>query len=236
MSIKIQKRGGVVHNAHRDGYGDLVSNCGSGERYAMGSLRQMNKWIELPESTETTCKKCRKQADEAERLGLHLTVAKNENGSSRVVDTRDEIAEQAAYIEEGIEIDEIDEADAAEQPDRAAYYSGTVPCFERTTVDGIGYGCVKLGEHVEHNTALGAAWWTPTERVAITKYSAHEAFATAVFNGESVGSRITKVRGRWALQYGSGHVIRAKTLGKVAKLWAKALGFHATAIDIDVMN
>lgn len=127
-------------------------------------------------------------------------------------------------------------AEVTEQPDRAAYYSGTVPCFERTTVDGIGYGCVKLGEHVEHNTALGAAWWTPAERVAITKYSAHEAFATAVFNGESVGSHIMKVRGRWALQYGSGHVIRAKTLGKVAKRWAKALGFHATAIDIDAMN
>lgn len=250
MSIKIQKRGGVVHNAHRDGYGDLVSNCGSGERYAMGSLRQMNKWIELPESTETTCKKCRKQADEAERLGLHLTVAKNENGSSRVVDTRNEIDETAVVNEpsafedappvrtysDGSQTYGPYVTDATEQPDRASYYSGTVPCFERTTVDGIGYGCVNLGEHVEHNTALGAAWWTPTECVAITKYSAHEAFATAVFNGESVGSRITKVRGRWALQYGSGHVIRAKTLGKVAKLWAKALGFHATAIDIDVMN
>lgn len=228
MSIKIQKRGGVVHNGHEvDGV--VRSNCGTGNAWSGPS----HDWSVLPENAETTCKKCKKHADEAERLGLHLTVAKNENGSSRVVDTRDEIAEQAAYIEEGIE---IDEADAAEQVDRASYYSGTVPCFERTTVDGIGYGCVKLGEHVEHNTALGAAWWTPTECVAITKYSAHEAFATAVFNGESVGSRITKVRGRWALQYGSGHVIRAKTLGKVAKLWAKALGFHATAIDIDAMN
>lgn len=190
-------------------------------------------WVTLEDSTAVTCKKCLKHIEKAESLGLHLEVRHNADGSSRVVDTRDEIAEQAAYIEEGIE---IDEADAAEQVDRASYYSGTVPCFERTTVDGIGYGCVKLGEHVEHNTALGAAWWTSTECVAITKYSAHEAFATAVFNGESVGSRITKVRGRWALQYGSGHVIRAKTLGKVAKLWAKALGFHATAIDIDAMN
>lgn len=39
-------------------------------------------------------------------------------------------------------------------------------CPHRTTVDGIGYPCINLGEHVEHNTALGAAWWTvetPTE-------------------------------------------------------------------------
>jgi hypothetical protein len=35
-------------------------------------------------------------------------------------------------------------------------------CGERTTVDGIGYPCIKRGEHVEHNTRLGAAWWTAT--------------------------------------------------------------------------
>jgi hypothetical protein len=36
-------------------------------------------------------------------------------------------------------------------------------CEERTTVDGIGYPCVKLGDHVEHTTALGASWWVPVE-------------------------------------------------------------------------
>lgn len=60
------------------------------------------------------------------------------------------------------------EAEAAERRERnlSAYYSGLAPCAERTTVDGIGYGCVKLGEHVEHNTALGAAWWTAPEEYA----------------------------------------------------------------------
>ena len=100
---------------------------------------------------------------------------------------RETIAEQAAYIEEGIE---IDEADAAEH--------------------------------------------TPGEQVAITKYSANEAIATAVFEGRSIGGHATRERGRWVLR-AEGRVIRAKTLGKVAKLWAKALGFHAT-ISVETMS
>lgn len=100
---------------------------------------------------------------------------------------RETVAEQAAYIEEGIE---IDEADAAEH--------------------------------------------TPGEQVAITKYSANEAIATAVFEGRSIGGHATRERGRWVLR-AEGRVIRAKTLGKVAKLWAKALGFHAT-ISVETMS
>lgn len=57
-------------------------------------------------------------------------------------------------------------AEAEAAAERRAYYSAAAPCPERTTVDGIGYGCVKLGEHVEHNTALGAAWWTAPEEYA----------------------------------------------------------------------
>lgn len=177
MSIKLQKRGGVVHNGHEvDGV--VRSNCGTGNAWSGPS----HDWSVLPENAETTCKKCKKHADEAERLGLHLTVVKNENGSSRVVDTRDEIAEQAAYIEEGIE---IDEADAA--------------------------------EHVHG------------EQVVLSKYSANDAIATAAFDGRSVGGHVTRERGRWVL-HAEGRTIRAKTLGKVAKLWAKTLGFHATII------
>lgn len=52
----------------------------------------------------------------------------------------------------------IGDALAADLPAGAVVLYG---CEERTTVDGIGYPCVNLGEHVEHNTALGAAWWTP---------------------------------------------------------------------------
>ena len=79
-----------------------------------------------------------------------------------------------------------------------------------------------------------AAEHTPGEQVAITKYSANEAIATAVFEGRSIGGHATRERGRWVLR-AEGRVIRAKTLGKVAKLWAKALGFHAT-ISVETMS
>lgn len=79
--------------------------------------------------------------------------------------------------------------------------------------------------------------------VAILVDAPGRAVATAAFNGTTVGGDITRVRGRWVLSYRSGtgrstlrSTIRAKTLSKVAKQWAKALGFHATAIDIDTMN
>lgn len=132
-------------------------------------------------------------------------------------------------------------AEVAEQPDRTSYYSGAVPCFERTTVDGIGYGCVKIGEHVEHNTALGAAWWVAAEqantgKIAITKYNRHEAFGTAVFEGRSIGGHATRERGRWVLRVEMGRTIRAKTLGKVARQWAKSLGFYAATIDVETMR
>lgn len=62
-------------------------------------------WVTLEDSTAVTCKKCLKHIEKAESLGLHLEVRHNADGSSRVVDTRDEIAEQAAYIEEGLQAD-----------------------------------------------------------------------------------------------------------------------------------
>jgi len=52
-------------------------------------------------------------------------------------------------------------------------------CPERTVVDGIGYPCVNDGEHVEHNTALGAAWWTPERPVTGTVEDAVLGFAYA---------------------------------------------------------
>jgi hypothetical protein len=81
-----------------------------------------------------------------------------------------------------------------------------------------------LGEYVAPTGSRG--------QVAITKYSTHEAIATAAFDVDSIGGRVTRERGRWVLR-DRNHTIRAKTLGKVAKLWAKKLGFHADAIDID---
>lgn len=87
-----------------------------------------------------------------------------------------------------------------------------------------------LGEYVEPTADTG--------QIAITKYARHEAFATAALgDGSTVGAHITRGRGgRWALMYGSGHVIRAKTLGKVGKLWAKALKFRATTIYVETMS
>lgn len=119
---------------------------------------------------------------------------------------RDDVAEQAAYIEEGIEIDE-----RASQADAEA----------GELLDAV------LGEYVEPIANNG--------QIAITKYSANEAIATAVLGVDSVGGSVTRERGRWVLR-AEGRTVRAKTLGKVAKLWAKALGFHATAIDIETMS
>jgi hypothetical protein len=85
-----------------------------------------------------------------------------------------------------------------------------------------------LGEYVEPTASTG--------RIAITKYSASEAIATVAFSdGSTVCAHVKRERGRWALRDGA-HTIRAKTLGKAGKLWAKALSFHATTIDIDTMN
>jgi hypothetical protein len=84
-----------------------------------------------------------------------------------------------------------------------------------------------LGEYVAPTGSQG--------QIAITKYSTHEAIATAAFDVDSIGGRVTRERGRWVLRDGN-HTIRAKTLGKVAKLWAKKLGFFATVIDVETMN
>ena len=85
-----------------------------------------------------------------------------------------------------------------------------------------------LGEYVEPTADTG--------QIAITKYSANEAIATAAFDADSIGGHISRERGRWVLRQRDRRPIRAKTLGKVAKLWAKRLGFHATVIDVDTMS
>lgn len=85
-----------------------------------------------------------------------------------------------------------------------------------------------LGEYVEPVSAHG--------EVAIMKYSANDAVATAAFDADSVGGHVTRERGRWVLRDNIGGPVRAKTLNKVAKLWAKRLGFHATAIDVATMS
>lgn len=287
MSIKIQKRGGVVHNAHRDGYGDLVSNCGSGERYAMGSLRQMNKWIELPESTETTCKKCQKQADEAERLGVHLTVAKNENGSSRVVDTRDEIVTEKSHVE-ALTADKVVPAGMFD-PELTYYADGThvVMRAQGTEQQGIAVGMttdagpyqfqavrfadgtvknvaphvlhrdeiaeqaayieegIEIDERAEQADAeagdlLDAVLGEPTESfvtVTVDRYT--EGRASVKMQGHAFGDMTReayRIGRKWELidqEHGIVFfTIRAGSLQKAVKAWAKKLNTHAERIDV----
>lgn len=85
-----------------------------------------------------------------------------------------------------------------------------------------------LGGYVEPTGSHG--------QIAITKYSANEAIATAAFDVDSIGGHVTRERGRWVLRYAAGTPVRAKTLNKVAKLWAKQLGFRVDTIDVEVMS
>lgn len=74
-----------------------------------------------------------------------------------------------------------------------------------------------------------------TGEVTILKYHGHGAVATAAFGTELLDGRATRDCGRWVLRQGD-HTIRAKTLGKVGKLWAKRLGFYATVVDVKAIN
>jgi hypothetical protein len=78
-----------------------------------------------------------------------------------------------------------------------------------------------LGDAMKKATdALSGLIKATTGSVAITKYSANDAIATAAFGSASLGGYVSRERGRWVLRDGE-HTIRAKTLGKVGKLWAK---------------
>lgn len=128
------------------------------------------------------------------------------------------IAEQAAANVESIEdtMQAITNAEADAECERArrlAEYDAEAAYIE---------------EGIETDEA-DAAEHAPGEQVVISKYSANDAIATAAFAGRSVGGHATRERGRWVLR-AEGRTIRAKTLGKVAKLWAKALGFRATIV------
>lgn len=217
MSLKIQKRGGVVHNGYRDRAGDPVSNCGSGERYAMGSLRQMNKWIVLPEDTETTCKKCKKQADEAERLGLHLTVTENEDGSRRVVDTRNEVAAEAESIEDTMQALANVEADAeCERARRLAEYDAE---------DEAAY----IEDGLKADADAGT--YTFVNEVAVLRDAPGRAIVTAAFNGTTVGGSIVRKGKRLVLTAGK-VTVSATSFEKIAKRFAMKLGFFADRIDV----
>lgn len=115
-------------------------------------------------------------AEDADRVdaGFAVIVYPDDAGAAAADAAEPQFAE-AAYREAYAEAEAVAElrrygasgdVNAATAAAAVSYYSAAAPCPERTTVDGIGYGCVKLGEHVEHNTALGAAWWTAPEEYA----------------------------------------------------------------------
>lgn len=144
---KIQKTtGGVVHAGSWHGnesdprnsrYGYFTPSCGSGVVYAASTLRNVAAFRELPQDTKVTCKKCLKMIQKAEDLGLHLKVVENEDGSSKVVDTRKEdttqheteakaptattVADQIAQIRANREAEEEERAAARRARNRVNY-------------------------------------------------------------------------------------------------------------------
>lgn len=79
---KIQKPTSTIVHAGTEAWDGIHPICNtSGTGY-----------VEAEASGEVTCKRCLKKLQRAEYLGLHLKVVENEDGSSKVVDTREEDA------------------------------------------------------------------------------------------------------------------------------------------------
>lgn len=133
----------------------------------------------------------------------------------------------AAVAQIRANIDAEDEERAAAQRARNRSNYGSAEQADECDTEAGDLLDAALGAYIEPTGSTG--------QIGITKYSTHEAIATAAFGDGSIGGHVTRERGRWVLRYQE-HTIRAKTLGKVAKQWAKRLGFHATAIDIDTMS
>jgi hypothetical protein len=72
---------------------------------------------------------------------------------------------------------------------------------------------------------------TPNE-VAILRDAPGRAIVTAAFDGRTVGGSIVRIGRRYMLTAGT-ITIKANTFEKIAKLFAKRLGFRADVIDID---
>lgn len=139
----------------------------------------------------------------------------------------DDLASAIAQMRANIDAEEEERAAARRARNRTNYAPAT-EVVEQADIEAGELLDAVLGEYVEPIADTG--------KIAITKYSGHEAIATTAFgDGSTVGAHVKRERGRWVLRDGA-HTIRAKTLGKVAKLWAKSLGFHATTITIDTMS
>lgn len=138
----------------------------------------------------------------------------------------------ADFVKLSVTVDEIDEDESIED---------TMQAITNAEADAECERARRLAEYeaeaayIEEGIEIDEAEHVHGEQIAISKYSANEAIATAAFEGRSVGGHVTRERGRWVLR-AEGRTVRAKTLGKVAKLWAKALGFYATTIVVETMS
>jgi hypothetical protein len=88
--------------------------------------------------------------------------------------------------------------------------------------------------HIEEGIERDAAarTYTSVNEVAVLRDAPGRAIVTAAFDGRIVGGSIVRIGNRYLLTAGF-ITIKANSLNKVAKLFAKRLGFHADVIDID---
>lgn len=96
MNVTAKHGQAAVHLASREinNAGHYASACGIGatanSRFTVRGYKDVQKL--RPTDKAVTCKRCLKVIEKAEYLGLHLKVVDNEDGSSKVVDTREEAA------------------------------------------------------------------------------------------------------------------------------------------------
>jgi hypothetical protein len=87
-----------------------------------------------------------------------------------------------------------------------------------------------IEEGLEQDVEAGT--YSFTNEVAILRDAPGRAIVTAAFDGRTVGGSIVRIGRRYMLTAGR-ITIKANSLEKVAKLFAKRLGFRADVIDID---
>lgn len=127
-------------------------------------------------------------------------------------------ADVAAQVQ--ARIDAENEARAAAQRKRNRTNYASAPEVEAASIE----------EAIDRDVEAGT--YNYTNEVAILRDAPGRAIVTAAFDGRTVGGSIVRVGRRYLLTAGM-ITIKANSLEKIAKLFAKRLGFHADVIDID---
>lgn len=96
--------------------------------------------------------------------------------------------------------------------------------------DEIAAEAAALDEAIDRDVEAGT--YSYTNEVAILRDAPGRAIVTAAFNGQTVGGSIVRIGRCYMLTAGT-ITIKANTFEKIAKLFAKRLGFRADVIDID---